>query len=105
MRDERPWCGEAPPCAWYQFSTDRKGAHPVNHLSGYTGTVHADGFAGFNGLFGEGKADEQACMVHVRRKFVEEFERTGSAIAKGTIKQIAVLYAVEEEARGKARLR
>ena len=61
VRDERPWCGEAPPCAWYQFSTDRKGAHPVNHLSGYTGTVHADGFAGFNGLFGEGKADEQAC--------------------------------------------
>ena len=102
VRDERPWCGEAPPCAWYQFSTDRKGAHPVNHLSGYTGTVHADGFAGFNGLFGEGKADEQACMVHVRRKFVEEFERTGSAIAKGTIKQIAVLYAVEEEARGKS---
>ena len=64
--------------------------------------MHADGFAGFNGLFGEGKADEQACMVHVRRKFVEEFERTGAAIAKGTIKQIAVLYAVEEQARDKS---
>ena len=64
--------------------------------------MHADGYAGFNGLFGKDKADEQACMVHVRRKFVEEFERTGSAIAKGTIKQIAVLYAVEEEARGKS---
>ena len=55
VRDERPWCGEAPPCAWYQFSVDRKGEHPVNHLSGYTGTVHADGFAGFNGLFGGGQ--------------------------------------------------
>ncbi len=40
-------CGAAPPSAWYQFSTDRKGAHPVNHLSGYTGAIHADGFAGF----------------------------------------------------------
>ena len=59
VRDERPWRGQAPPCAWYQFSVDRKGEHPVNHLSGYTGTVHADGYAGFNGLFGENKADEQ----------------------------------------------
>ncbi len=101
MRDERPWCGQAPPCAWYRFSVDRKGEHPVNHLSGYTGTVHADGFAGFNGLFGEHKADEQACMVHVRRKFVEVHERDGSAIARETVERIAELYAVEKEARGK----
>ena len=43
---------EGPPCAWDHFSMDRKGEHPLNHLSGHTGTVHADGFAGFNGLFG-----------------------------------------------------
>ncbi|WP_299657481.1 transposase, partial [uncultured Jannaschia sp.] len=54
VRDERPWCGQAPPCAWYRFSVDRKGAHPAAHLKGYTGIVHADGFTGFNGLFGEG---------------------------------------------------
>ena len=102
MRDGRPWCGEAPPCACYRFSTDRKGAHPANHLADHTGTVHADGLAGFNGLFGEGKADQQACMVHVRRKFVEGFGRTGAAIAKGTIRQTAVPYAVEGEAGGKS---
>ena len=102
VRDERPWCGASSPCAWYQFSIDRKGEHPANHLAGYTGTVHADGFAGFNGLFGKGKADEQACMVHVRRKFVDEVERTGSPIAQQAIKQIAQLYAVEKEARGKS---
>jgi len=101
VRNEGPWCGEAPSCAWYQFSTDRKGEHPVNHLSGYTRTVHADGFAGFNGLFGEGKADEQACMVHVRRKFFEEAERTGAPIAKEAVKQISTLYDVEKEAKGK----
>jgi hypothetical protein len=82
VRDERPCCGAAPPCAWYQFSVDRKGERPANHLAGYTGKVHADGFAGFNGPFGLGKADEQACMVHVRRKFVYEVERTGSPIAQ-----------------------
>ena len=101
VRDERPWQGQAPPCTWYQFSVDRKGEHPVDHLSGYKGTVHADGYAGFNGLFGEGKADEHACIVHVRRKFVDEFERTNSSIAEGAIRQIAKLYDVEKQAKGK----
>ena len=101
-RDERPWCGDAPPCAWYQFSVDRKGEHPTGHLSGYTGAVHADGFAGFNGLFGEGKANEQACMVHVRRKLFEEAERTDAPIAKGAVQRIALLYDVEQQAKGKS---
>jgi hypothetical protein len=101
VRDERRWCGDAPPCTWYQFSVDRKGEHPVNHLAGYTGTVHADGYAGFNGLFGQDKANEQACMVHVRRKFTDEFERTGAAIAEEAIKRIGKLYAVEKQAKGK----
>lgn len=101
VRDERPWCGQAPPCAWYQFSVDRKGKHPAAHLAGYKGAVHADGFIGFNGLFGEGLAREQACMVHVRRKFVDEFERNGSTIAREAIERIARLYAVEKDARYK----
>mgnify|MGYP001627900542 FL=1 len=101
VRDERPWCGQAPPCAWYQFSVDRKGKHPAAHLAAYKGTVHADGFTGFNGLFGEGLASEQACMVHVRRKFVDVFERNGSTIAKETIERISRLYAVEKDARYK----
>jgi len=40
-------------------------------------------------------------MVHVRRKFVEIYEREGSAIAEEAIKRIAALYAVEKEARYK----
>jgi transposase len=62
--------------------------------------VHADGYAGFNGLFGEDKASEQTCMVHVRRKFVEVYERDGSAITKEVIERSAILYGVEKEARG-----
>ncbi|MEO0831390.1 MAG: IS66 family transposase, partial [Pseudomonadota bacterium] len=52
VRDERPWSGQSPPCAWYQFTVDRKGEHPVSHLAGYKGRVHADGYSGFNGVFG-----------------------------------------------------
>lgn len=99
VRDERPWCGQTPPCVWYQFSVDRKGEHPSSHLKGYKGVIHADGFTGFNGLFGTDRASEQACMVHVRRKFVDIYESEGSAIAEAAIKRIAALYAVEKEAR------
>ena len=101
VRDERPWSGSSPPCAWYQFTIDRKGEHPVSHLADYKGWVHADGYSGFNGLFGENKADEMACMAHVRRKFVDVFASQGNAIAEEAIRRTAELYAVEKEARGK----
>lgn len=41
-------------------------------------------------------------MVHVRRKFFEEAERTGAAIAKEAVKRIGTLYNVEKEAKGKS---
>ena len=63
--------------------------------------MHADGYSGFNGLFGDNKAREIACMAHVRRKFVDVFASQGSSIAKEAIERIAELFAVEKEARGK----
>ncbi|MEM1152274.1 MAG: IS66 family transposase [Pseudomonadota bacterium] len=102
VRDERPWSGSSPPCAWYQFTVDRKGEHPVSHLAGYKGWVHADGYSGFNGVFGQDKASEMACMAHVRRKFVDVFASQGNAIAEEAIRRIAELYAVEKDARGKS---
>ena len=74
----------------------------MSHLTGYKGVVHADGFAGFNGLFGKDKAEEQACLAHVRRKFVDVFTAQGSSIAEEAIRRIAELYAVEKEARGQS---
>jgi len=41
-RDERPWGSAAPPASWYQFSPDRKGQHPKDHLARYQGWMHAD---------------------------------------------------------------
>ena len=99
-RDERPWCGEARPAAWYRFSVDRKGARPVGHLAGYTGWMHADGYAGFGDLYRSGRVEEVACMAHVRRKFVDVHKAQGSAIAEEAIRRIAELYAIEKQARG-----
>jgi transposase len=99
-RDERPWAGDAPPAAWHQFSTDRKGERPGEHLTDYTGWMHADGYAGFEELYRTGRVREVACMAHVRRKFVDVQQSQGSAIAGEAIKRIAQLYAVEKQARG-----
>ena len=38
----------------------------------------------------------------MRRKFVDTFDREGSAIAKEVIERIAELYGMEKEARGKS---
>ena len=101
VRDERSWSGPSPPTVWYRFTVDRKGEHPERHLKDYKGWVHADGYAGFNGLFGDGKANEMACMAHIRRKFVDVQQAQGGAVAEEAIRRIAALYAVEKEARGK----
>jgi transposase len=99
-RDERPWGGEAPPASWYRFSPDRKGEHPKDHLSGYRGWMHADGYAGFEDIYRSSDIHEVACMAHVRRRFVDVHRAQGSAIAEEAIRRIAQLYAVEKEARG-----
>ena len=99
-RDERPWSGPAPPAAWYQFSIDRKGVRPADHLRDYHGWMHADGYVGFEELYRAGRIREVACMAHVRRKFVDVHASQGSAIADEALRRIAALYAVEKDARG-----
>ena len=89
-----------PAAAFYQFSTDRKGQHPKDHLKTYKGWMHADGYAGYEDLYRSGDIKEVACMAHIRRKFVDIHKAQGSAIADEAIKRIARLYAVEKAARG-----
>lgn len=100
VRDERPWTGEAPPAAWYRFTTDRKAARPSDHLADFQGWMHADGYAGFEELYRSGRVREVACMAHVRRKFFDVHASQGSAIAAEALQRIAALYAIETEARG-----
>jgi len=81
--------------------TDRKGNHPADHLRQFKGWMHADGYSGFNELYRGGKVSEVACMAHIRRKFVDVFQSEGSVIAEEAIRRIAMLYALEKEARGR----
>jgi hypothetical protein len=107
--DERGHGSDAPPAALFRYAPDRKGEHPVAHLSSFTGHVHADGYAGFNKLYslprtgsGGNRIAEVACMAHVRRKFFDIHAANGSAVAREALDWIAALYAVEDNIRGAA---
>jgi transposase len=75
VRDDRPFGGHDPPAAVFFYSADRGGVHPERHLSGYTGILQADAYAGFNTVYKADRAAgpivEAACWAHGRRKFFE----------------------------------
>ena len=100
VRDERPFGGARPPAALFFYSLDRKGEHPRAHLEPFTGVLHADGYAGFNGLFETGRITEAACWAHVRRKFFDVHAARASPIAKEVLDRIGQLYAVEKTING-----
>jgi transposase len=100
VRDERPFAGTRPPAALFFYSPDRKGEHPQKHLNDFRGTIHADGYAGFNELFAGNRISEAACWAHVRRKFFDVHAATASPIAAEALNRIADLYAVERTITG-----
>ena len=100
VRDDRP-AGDATPAAvWFAYSPDRKGEHPQAHLGHFTGTLQADGYAGFDAVYETGRIREAACWAHVRRKFYDLHVAHKSQVAAEAIERIAALYAVEKEIRG-----
>ena len=54
VRDDRPAGDATPPAVWFAYSPDRKGEHPRAHLSQFTGTLQADGYAGFDQIYQAG---------------------------------------------------
>jgi len=73
VRDDWPFGGPAPPAALFHYSRDRRGEHPIQHLTGYGGILQADAYAGYNALFKPGRSAGQVtralCWAHARRKF------------------------------------
>lgn len=100
VRDERPHGSKTPPAVFYKYSADRKGERPREYLKDYKGFLHADGYAGYEKLYGD-KIREVACMAHVRRKFFDIHKATNSPIAEEALKRIAALYEIEKRIRGK----
>jgi len=102
VRDDRPSGDATPPAVWFAYTPDRKGEHPKAHLSKFTGTLQADGYAGFDQIYEAGKIQEAACWAHVRRKFYDIQVAHKSAVAMEALERIGALYAIEKEIRGRS---
>ena len=63
VRDDRPAGSDVPPAVWFTYSEDRKGEHPKQHLSLFSGVLQADAYAGFHHLYEGGRIVEAACRV------------------------------------------
>ncbi len=100
VRDDRPAGDGTPAAVWFAYSPDRKGEHPQAHLGHFTGTLQADGYAGFDAVYETGHIREAACWAHVRRKFYDLHVAHKSPVAVEAMERIAALYAVEKEIRG-----
>lgn len=101
VRDDHASADTAPPAVWFAYSPDRKGEHPRQHLSNFSGILQADGYAGFHHLYERGRIQEAACWAHVRRKFYDLQVARASPVAAEAVERIGALYAIEKEIRGK----
>ena len=106
-----------PPAALFYASRDRTGEHPERHLTGWTGILQADAFAGYNRLYladrKPGRIVEALCWSHARRKFFELADIAANArrgknvppispIALEAVKRIDAIFDVERDINGLA---
>ncbi len=124
VRDDAPFGGPnlqgtGPPAAMFHYSRDRSGAHPEKHLSGFSGILQADAYAGYNRLFKPERSPcpvtEALCWAHARRKFfvladiaaaAKRRAKTGkqgaiiSPLAFEAVQRIDALFDIEREING-----
>jgi transposase len=64
VRDDRPCGSNDAPAVWFQYSPDRGGEHPREHLKRYRGILQADAYSGYSKVFESGRVVHAACMAH-----------------------------------------
>lgn len=106
-RDDRPWCGKAPPGVAFTYAPGRAGKYAVDILQSFNGILQVDGYTGYNRVL-DPKAISKAngniklayCWAHARRKLYELTQNNVAPIATEGLKQINTLYAIEAQIRG-----
>jgi transposase len=105
-RDDRPWCGRAPPAVVYSYAPGRGGDHAAALLRGYSGVLQTDGYAAYRSLADPKRAGGPAtlafCWAHWRRQWFDLAKSPPAPIATEALKRIAELYQIEAEIRGKS---
>jgi transposase len=118
VRDDKPFAGPAPPAAAFYYSRDRRGAHPIGHLTTWSGVLQADAYGGYGDLYKPGRPAgpvlEAGCWAHARRKFFElaDIEAAAHKKARGekpkavyplaleAVLRIDAIFAIEREILG-----
>jgi hypothetical protein len=85
---------------YFHYTTERNREGPADILSGYTGRIQADGFNGYDDLYGDDKATEVGCWGHARRKF-DYAQKSDPVRSNPMLALIAQLYVVEQKAKDK----
>ena len=89
---------EANPYNLFNFTLNRGRDGPMTFLKGYTQTLLADAYGGYDGVVVGNDITRAGCWAHARRKFVDA-EKAHPPIAAEAVGIIKRLYAIEE--RGK----
>jgi transposase len=102
--DDRPWQGPTRPIVVYIYAEDRKGRHVHEHLTGFSGVLQVDGYAGYDELAKPGRPGGAItlayCLAHARRQFFEVYRKSKSAAAAEALRRIGTVYGIEERIRG-----
>jgi hypothetical protein len=90
---------EDKPAVVYDFCAGRGGKYPVEFLKGWSGTLVADAYSGYDAVLSLQERVSANCLAHARRKFDELFKANASAVAAQAIQRIAGLYRIEADAK------
>jgi transposase len=100
-RTARLWvyCGDwRNPYTVYDYTTSRRRDGPVEFLKGFEGYLHADAFAGYDGIYAAGNVKQVLCWAHARRKFYDA-RTVQPEFAHVALAYIARLYRIERDAK------
>ena len=105
LRDDRPFGGQGPPAALFDYSPSRHGEYPRKVLAGWSGVMQADAFSGYNALYEADRKPapilEAACWAHGRREFFDLARLAKAPIAAEIVRRIDELFAIERDINGK----
>lgn len=104
LRDQRGWDGPDPRLIIYNYAPGRGARHAAGFLEGFTGTLQVDGFQAYKSLARDPARGLRLahCWAHCRREYYDLYKPDGSTpIAAEALRQIAALYAIEAEIRGR----
>jgi transposase len=101
VRDDRPFGGQGPPAALYDYSPTRHGEHPRRVLAAWSGVMQADAYSGYNALYAAERKPapviEAACWSHGRRDFFNLAKLGKSPISVEIVRRIDEVFAIERE--------